>query len=85
MLATRSAADVSGVACDVHGSMDGNRGAHDAMSSLPELLAGNFVVKNGDILDRGRSQVLVLFMEMALKVLFPEQYWIVRGNPEVSS
>ena len=42
-------------------------------------------VFNGDWLDRGAHQLEVVTLLLALKVLYPERVWLVRGNHECRS
>ncbi len=37
-------------------------------------------VWNGDFVDRGKHQVEVMVLLMALKVMYPERVWLLRGN-----
>jgi hypothetical protein len=55
----------------------------DFMSAMEALEAGGFVIVNGDLVDRGRDQALVLLQMMVLKVLYPDNFFINRGNHEV--
>jgi 3',5'-cyclic AMP phosphodiesterase CpdA len=52
-------------------------------SALAVLEAGGIVVVNGDLVDRGRDQALVLLQHMILKILYPDQFFLTMGNHEV--
>lgn len=43
---------------------------------------GMSYVFNGDFVDRGRHQVEVMGILLALKVMYPDRVWLVRGNHE---
>lgn len=73
----------SGVVCDVHGDFFGLNGGFDTLSVVAELEAGHTVVINADLGDRGRDQGLVLLQLMLLKVLYPDNLFIIMGNHEV--
>lgn len=51
---------------------------------FPQKGRVNFIF-NGDFVDRGRHQVEVMFLLLALKLAMPEQVHLVRGNHEDSA
>ncbi|TFG09215.1 MAG: hypothetical protein EU539_00150 [Promethearchaeota archaeon] len=63
---------------DIHGNMD-------SLLELYGIIEKNnpkLVIFLGDIVDRGPSQVECLIFILALKILEPERYFILRGNHE---
>lgn len=49
---------------------------------LPDECDAPMFVFNGDFVDRGRHQLEVVGLLLAMKVLLPEKVWLVRGNHE---
>jgi len=63
---------------DIHGNLD-------TLLKLIELINKNnpsLVIFLGDIVDRGPKQLECLLIILALKILFPLKYYILRGNHE---
>mmetsp|Transcript_40641 Transcript_40641/g.128150 ORF Transcript_40641/g.128150 Transcript_40641/m.128150 type:complete len:616 (-) Transcript_40641:113-1960(-) len=67
---------------DVHGNL------HDLNFFIKMLWpaglaasAGNFLFL-GDFVDRGMDSVVVVAYVMAMKILFPAKWWLIRGNHE---
>ncbi|MFX0070962.1 MAG: metallophosphoesterase [Candidatus Hermodarchaeota archaeon] len=63
---------------DIHGNME-------SLLELKKIIDKNqpkLVIFLGDIVDRGPSQVECLVYILALKILEPERYYILRGNHE---
>jgi diadenosine tetraphosphatase ApaH/serine/threonine PP2A family protein phosphatase len=63
---------------DIHGNLD------SLMKIYDEIQSNNpkYVVFLGDIVDRGQFQLECLLIVLALKILHPERYYILRGNHE---
>jgi len=49
---------------------------------FPEANGGPTLIFNGDWADRGKHQLEVVCLVFALKVVFPQSVWLVRGNHE---
>jgi len=49
---------------------------------FPEASGGPAIIFNGDWVDRGAHQLEVLCLVLALKVVFPQTVWLLRGNHE---
>eukprot|EP00927_Polykrikos_kofoidii_P034374 TRINITY_DN29178_c0_g1_i1.p1 TRINITY_DN29178_c0_g1~~TRINITY_DN29178_c0_g1_i1.p1 ORF type:complete len:585 (+),score=110.34 TRINITY_DN29178_c0_g1_i1:142-1755(+) len=49
---------------------------------FPHIARGHSLIFNGDWVDRGRHQVEVVSLVFALKVVYPDRVWLVRGNHE---
>ncbi|MFX0135109.1 MAG: metallophosphoesterase, partial [Candidatus Hodarchaeota archaeon] len=63
---------------DIHGNLD-------TLLKLIEIINKNdpsLVIFLGDIVDRGPKQLECLLIILALKILFPLKYYILRGNHE---
>lgn len=63
---------------DIHGNLD-------TLLKLIEIINENnpnLVIFLGDIVDRGPKQLECLLIVLALKILFPLKYYIIRGNHE---
>lgn len=66
---------------DIHGQFRDVLLLFWAFGSPYEHDAPSFIF-NGDFVDRGKHQIEVVGLLMALKCLFPEKVWLVRGNHE---
>ncbi|MHA1987074.1 MAG: metallophosphoesterase [Promethearchaeota archaeon] len=63
---------------DIHGNLESLLELYDVIySNNPEL-----VIFLGDIVDRGSKQLECLIFILALKVLDPQKYYLLRGNHE---
>lgn len=63
---------------DIHGNLD-------TLLKLIEIINKNnpnLVIFLGDIVDRGSKQLECLMIVMALKILYPFKYYLIRGNHE---
>jgi serine/threonine-protein phosphatase PP1 catalytic subunit len=63
---------------DIHGNLK-------TLTKIIEIVNKNdpkFVIFLGDIVDRGSKQLECLIFILALKILFPLKYYILRGNHE---
>lgn len=69
--------------CDVHGDDEGFRAALAGAQVIPLLEDGKVVILNGDFLDRGHAQDIVLLQVMLLKIRYPDRFFILAGNHEV--
>jgi diadenosine tetraphosphatase ApaH/serine/threonine PP2A family protein phosphatase len=63
---------------DIHGNLDSLRRIFGRVGYPPET---SFVFL-GDYVDRGRNSVEVIILLFALKVLYPDKIYLVRGNHE---
>lgn len=66
---------------DIHGQFRDLLLLFEAFGSPDERDAPVFVF-NGDFVDRGKHQLEVVGLLLALKVLLPEKVWLLRGNHE---
>jgi hypothetical protein len=78
-------AGLVGVGFDVHGSWPGMVGILRVLACREQLESDPraFVVLNGDFVDRGRDQLAVLLLVIAMKLLYGERFVVLRGNHEV--
>jgi hypothetical protein len=78
-------AGLIGIGFDVHGSWPGLVGILQVLAWREQLDSDPtaIVVINGDLVDRGRDQVAVLLLVIALKLVYGERLVLVRGNHEV--
>ena len=78
-------AGLIGVGFDVHGSWPGAAGILQVLGCMEQLDQdpSAFVVLNGDIVDRGRDQIAVLLLVLAMKLLYGERFIVTKGNHEV--
>lgn len=63
---------------DIHGNLE-------TLMKLVEIINNNnpkIVIFLGDIVDRGSKQFECLLIVLALKILYPSRYYILRGNHE---
>lgn len=63
---------------DIHGNLESLMKIYD----LIEKNDPRYVIFLGDIVDRGQFQIECLLIVLALKILHPEQYYLLRGNHE---
>jgi len=66
---------------DLHGQLRDMLALFGAFGAPGDDLSMSFVF-NGDFIDRGCHQVEVMGVLLSLKVLYPENVWLVRGNHE---
>lgn len=72
-----------GIICDVHGDPEGLRAGLSMLQAIAALEEGKVVVINGDFVDRGLEQDVVLLQVMLLKLRYPDRFFVLRGNHEV--
>merc|ERR1712113_225109 len=67
---------------DIHGQLRDILIFFDAYGNLEDMSRGPALIFNGDFVDRGKHQLEVVGLLFALKVLLPDQVWLIRGNHE---
>jgi len=67
---------------DIHGNLlDLEFFARCLWPAGPEAAAGNFLFL-GDFVDRGKDSIAAIGYIMAMKILNPKKWWMIRGNHE---